>query len=335
MVGAINGAMDMGVGKLYVAKYFPPATKARAEQLVTNIRNALKEHIEHLTWMSEATKQKALKKWSLFLPKIGYPDQGEWRNYAGLSVVPGPWSANLQAAAKFNYHYDIGKIGTKTNRKEWFMTPQTVDAYYDPSTNTINFPAGILQPPFFFARGDDAVNYGGIGLVIGHESSHGFDDQGSQYDGYGNRKDWWTKQDRKHFDGLTAALAKQYDGYAPVPGKPGLHVNGELTLGENIADLGGLNIAYAALQNALKTNPSEASEKIQGMTQNQRFFLSSARVWEGTARPKTVELSLNTNPHSPAMIRAFASASDMPQFAEAFQCKPDSKMVRKHPVVIW
>ncbi|MGH8147906.1 MAG: M13-type metalloendopeptidase, partial [Rhodanobacteraceae bacterium] len=328
-------AMGMGVGKLYVAKYFPPATKARAEQLVTNIRNALKEHIEHLTWMSEATKQKALKKWSLFLPKIGYPDQGEWRNYAGLSVVPGHWYANLQAAAKFNYHYDIGKIGTKTNRKEWFMTPQTVDAYYDPSTNTINFPAGILQPPFFFARGDDAVNYGGIGLVIGHESSHGFDDQGSQYDGYGNRKDWWTKQDRKHFDGLTAALAKQYDGYAPVPGKPGLHVNGELTLGENIADLGGLNIAYAALQNALKTNPSEASEKIQGMTQNQRFFLSSARVWEGTARPKTVELSLNTNPHSPAMIRAFASASDMPQFAEAFQCKPDSKMVRKHPVVIW
>ncbi|MGH8111239.1 MAG: M13 family metallopeptidase [Rhodanobacteraceae bacterium] len=335
VVQATDHAMGMGLGELYVARYFPPDAKARAEQLVTNIRDALREHIEGLTWMSEATKKKALDKWALFLPKIGYPDKGQWRDWAGLTIEPGQWYANLEAASKFNYHYDIDKIGKPTDRKEWFMTPQTVNAYYDPSTNTINFPAAILQPPFFYAHGDDAVNYGGIGFVIGHESSHGFDDQGSQFDGHGNRVNWWTPQDKKRFDELTGALAKQYDGYAPISGKPDLHVNGKLTLGEDIADLGGLNISYTALQTALKADPKETDAKVDGMTQDQRFFLSSARVWEGTSREKSAELLLNVDPHAPAKIRAFASASNMPQFAEAFQCKTGSKMDREHPVKIW
>jgi putative endopeptidase len=298
------------------------------------VRAALKQHIKNLDWMSDATKKKALKKWSLFLPKIGYPDKGEWRDWSGLTIKPGHWFANLEAADKYNYHYDIGKIGKKTDRKEWFMTPQTINAYYDPSTNTINFPAAILQPPFFYPKGDDAVNYGGIGFVIGHESSHGFDDQGSQFDGYGNRVNWWTKQDKKRFDKRTKALAKQYDQYKPIPGEDD-HVKGKLTLGEDIGDLGGLNIAYTALQTALKNKPAEAKKKIQGLTQNQRFFLSSARVWEGTERDKTAELLLNVDPHAPAKIRAFASASNMPQFSKAFNCKTNSEMNRKNPVIIW
>jgi putative endopeptidase len=327
VVGAVNDAMGMGLGELYVAKYFPPEAKQRAEQLVTNVRAALKEHIENLDWMSETTKKKALEKWALFLPKIGYPDKGEWRDWSGLTIQPGQWYASLEAASKYNYHYDIGKIGKATDRKEWHMTPQTINAYYSPSTNTINFPAAILQPPFFYAKGDDAVNYGGIGFVIGHESSHGFDDQGSQFDGHGNRLDWWTPQDKKKFDERTAALVKQYDSYAPIPGKPDLRVNGKLTLGEDIGDLGGLNIAYTALQTALKADPKEADQKIDGMTQDQRFFLNSARVWEGTARDKTAELLLNVDPHAPAKVRAFATAANMPQFAQAFQCKPGDKMM--------
>ncbi|HET7930341.1 MAG TPA: M13 family metallopeptidase [Rhodanobacteraceae bacterium] len=327
VIGAVNGAMGMGLGQLYVAKYFPPEAKARAETLVTNVRNALKEHIENLDWMSAETKKKALDKWALFLPKIGYPDKDHWRDWSGLDIQAGNWYANLEAASKYNYHYDIAKIGKPTDRQDWGMTPQTVNAYYDPSTNTINFPAAILQPPFFYAKGDDAVNYGGIGFVIGHESSHGFDDQGSQFDGHGNRVDWWTAKDKAQFKDRTAALVKQYDGYAPIAGKPDLHVQGQLTLGEDIADLGGLNVAYTALQTALKADPKEADAKIDGMTEDQRFFLSSARVWEGSAREKTAELMLNVDPHAPASIRAFASASNMPQFAQAFQCKPGDKMM--------
>jgi putative endopeptidase len=335
VVGTVNGAMGMGLGQLYVARYFPPQAKARAEKLVTNIRAAFKEHVQHLTWMGPKTKQKALAKLALYLPKIGYPDDGQWRDWSGLSIQPGHFFANLEAAAKYNYHWDIDKIGKKTNRKQWFMTPQTVNAYYSDSTNTINFPAAILQPPFFYAHGDDAVNYGGIGYVIGHETTHGFDTEGSKFDGHGNKVDWWTRKDRERFDKLADALMKQYDQYAPIPGKPDLHVDGKLTQREDIADLGGLNIAYTALQKALQSHPKEAHEKIDGHTQDQRFFLSAARVWEGTAREKTAELLLNVDPHAPSKVRAFASASNMPQFAQAFQCKAGSRMVRKHPVKIW
>jgi putative endopeptidase len=327
VIGAVNGAMGMGLGELYVAKYFPPEAKARAEQLVANIRAAFKEHVENLTWMSDATKKKALDKLALYLPKIGYPDKGEWRDWSGLDIQPGNWYASLEAASKYNYHYDIAKIGKATDRKEWGMTPQTVNAYYSDSTNTINFPAAILQPPFFYAKGDDGVNYGGIGFVIGHETTHGFDLGGSQFDGHGNKENWWTPQDRKKFDALETALENQYDAYIPIPGKPDLHVNGKMTIRESTADLGGLNIAYTALQNALKADPKEADAKIDGMTEDQRFFLNSARVWEGSSREKTAELMLNVDPHPPAQIRAFSSASNMPQFAQAFQCKPGDKMM--------
>ena len=335
VLGAVNGGMGEALGQLYVAKVFTPQAKQRAETLVTNVRDALKARIENLDWMSAETKAKALEKWNKFLPKIGYPDK--WRDWSKLEITPDNYYANVEAAGKFNYQYDIAHIGKPTDRKEWGMTPQTVNAYYDPSTNTINFPAAILQPPFFYANGDDAINYGGIGAVIGHESSHGFDDQGSQFDGDGNKRDWWTKQDGTQFKARTGKLVQQFNGYTPIKDQPGIHVNGELTLGENIADLGGLNVAYDALQTALKANPAEAARKIDGYSQDQRFFLSWARVWRGSTREKALALQINTDPHAPESVRAMAAPSNMPSFAAAFQCKAGDVMVRpeEKQVRIW
>ncbi|HET6632487.1 MAG TPA: M13 family metallopeptidase [Rhodanobacteraceae bacterium] len=338
VLSAVNRGMGMGLGELYVARYFPPQAKARAEELVANVRNALKARIENLAWMSDATKAKAIAKWETFLPKIGYPDEGQWRDWSGLKITPDNYYANVRAAHEYNYRYEIGKIGKPTNRKEWGMTPQTVNAYYNPSDNTINFPAAILQPPFFYAHGDDAINYGGIGAVIGHEASHGFDDQGSQFDGQGNLSNWWTKADREKFDARAQKLVDQFNSYVPMPKEhPDKHVNGKLTLGENIADLGGLNVAYDALQVALKNNPQEAGKKIDGLTQDQRFFLNWARVWRGETRPERQLVLLNADPHSPAQFRAIGAPSDMPAFAEAFNCQPGDKMVRSgdERVQIW
>lgn len=335
VLDGVNGAMGMGLGKLYVDEYFSDHAKERADQLVHNVRAALKQHIQNLDWMSDKTKKKAITKWKQFLPKIGYPDKGEWRDWSNLDIKSGHYFANLEAAGKYNYHYNIDKIGTKTDRKEWHMTPQTVNAYYNPSTNTINFPAAILQPPFFYPNGDAAINYGGIGAVIGHESSHGFDDQGSQYDGKGNRDNWWTDKDKKQFDKRTERLANQYDAYTPIDGKPDLHVNGDLTLGEDIADLGGLSIAHTALKKALSNKSKDLSTKIDGYTENQRFFMSWARVWRNNTRDKAAEVRLNTDPHAPPKVRAFATPSNMDSFAKAFQCDADDKMVRKNPVQIW
>ncbi|MBD8871982.1 M13 family metallopeptidase [Rhodanobacter sp. DHB23] len=335
VLGAVNGSMGEALGQLYVAKVFTPETKQRAQELVDNVRNALKARIENLDWMSDATKQQAIAKWNTFLPKIGYPDK--WRDWSGLNITGDSYYGNVMAAAKFDYDYDIAKIGKPTDRKEWGMTPQTVNAYYNPTDNTINFPAAILQPPFFYANGDDAINYGGIGAVIGHESSHGFDDQGSQFDGAGNNKNWWTKDDRAKFDARTDKLVQQFNDYTPIQDKPDAHVNGKLTLGENIADLGGLNVAYDALQVALKNNPKEAGEKIDGYTEDQRFFLNWARVWRGSVREKQALLYLNTDPHAPASLRAIGAPSNMPAFASAFQCKPGDAMVRPadKQVKIW
>ncbi|MEO6800713.1 MAG: M13 family metallopeptidase [Rhodanobacter sp.] len=334
-LGAVNAGMGQALGQLYVAKYFPPEAKVRAKELVQNIRDALKNRIENLDWMSAETKAKAIDKWEKFLPKIGYPET--WRSWDGLKISQDNYFGNMQAAAKFNYDYDIAKIGKPTDRQDWGMTPQTVNAYYNPTDNTINFPAAILQPPFFYAHGDDAINYGGIGAVIGHESSHGFDDQGSQFDGSGNNENWWTKDDRKKFDARTQKLVDQFNGYAPLADHPDLHVNGKLTLGENIADLGGLNIAYDALQTALKNHPEEASRKIDGYTEDQRFFLNWARVWRGSIREKAQMVYLNADPHSPMKFRAIGAPSNMPAFAKAFQCKPGDKMVRPDDtrVKIW
>ncbi|WP_049623239.1 M13 family metallopeptidase [Frateuria defendens] len=335
VLGAVNGSMGEALGELYVAKVFKPEAKQRAQELVDNVRNALKARIQNLDWMSEATKAKAIAKWETFLPKIGYPDK--WRDWSGLAIKPDGFYGNLEAASKFNYHYTIAKIGKPTDRLEWGMTPQTVNAYYNPTDNTINFPAAILQPPFFYADGDDAINYGGIGAVIGHEASHGFDDEGSQFDGAGNNVDWWTKDDKTKFEARTAKLVQQFNDYAPIKDKPDLHVNGQLTLGENIADLGGLNVAYDALQAALKKNPAEASEKIGGYTQDQRFFLNWARVWRGSVREKQAILYLNVDPHAPASLRAIGAPSNMEAFAAAFQCKPADPMVRsgEKQVKIW
>ena len=334
-LNAVNGAMGQALGQLYVAKYFTPEAKARAEELVTNVRDALKTRIQNLDWMSEETKAKALDKWSKFLPKIGYPET--WRSWDGLSISKDGYYANMQAASKFNYEYDIAKIGKPTDRKEWGMTPQTVNAYYNPTDNTINFPAAILQPPFFDAKADDAINYGGIGAVIGHEASHGFDDQGSQFDGDGNNVNWWTDADKKQFEARTGKLVDQFNNYAPLADHPELHVNGTLTLGENIADLGGLNIAYDALQTALKKNPAEAGKKVEGYTEDQRFFLNWARVWRGDIREKAQMVYLNADPHSPMKFRAMGAPSNMQTFASAFQCKPGDAMVRAadKQVKIW
>jgi len=331
-LATVNESMGMALGELYVAKNFSPDSKQRAEQLVNNLRAAYKSRIENLAWMSAATKQKALEKWATFVPKIGYPDK--WRDWSGLQLTPDNYFANVHAADKFNYDYMVGKIGKPVDRTEWGMTPQTVNAYYNSQKNEIVFPAAILQPPFFSATADDALNYGGIGAVIGHEMGHGYDDQGSKFDAKGNNVNWWTDADRKAFEERTAKLAAQFNGYEALPGK---FVNGQLTMGENIGDLGGLNAAYDALQMALKSNPKEANEKIDGYTQDQRFFLNWARVWRGNIRPEAQLTSLNTDPHAPAQFRAIGAPSNMAAFAQAFQCKAGSNMVRASDkqVKIW
>ena len=320
---SVEEGMGMALGQLYVADNFPPASKQRAEELVANLRAAYKTRIEHLPWMSEATRKKALEKWATFVPKIGYPDK--WRDWSGLRIVPGHYFANVQAADKFNYDYMVDKIGKPVDRSEWGMTPQTVNAYYNAQKNEIVFPAAILQPPFFDATADDALNYGGIGAVIGHEMGHGYDDQGSKFDAQGNNVNWWTDADRKAFEARTAKLAAQFDGYEALPGK---YVNGALTMGENIGDLGGLNAAYTALQMALAKNPAEAASRIDGYSQDQRFFLNWARVWRGSTRPEAQLTSLNNDPHAPGQFRAIGAPSNMPEYAQAFQCKAGDAMVR-------
>ena len=324
---SVNGSMGMAMGELYVAKVFPAEAKARALELIGDVRNALKARIEKLEWMSAETRQKALAKWETFLPKIGYPDK--WRDWSGLKITADNYFANVRAARKYNYDYDVAKIGRPTDRLEWRMTPQTVNAYYSPTDNTINFPAAILQVPFFDFKADDALNLGGIGAVIGHESTHGYDDQGSKFDLYGNNHNWWTPEDRSKFEARTQLIADQFNAYEPLPGK---HVNGQLTMGENIADLGGINVAYDALQAALKKNPDEAGRKIDGYSEDQRFFIAFARVWASSIVPKAQEVRLNTDPHAPPKFRAVAAPSNMPAFAQAFGCKAGDAMVRNADV---
>ncbi|MET0519388.1 MAG: M13 family metallopeptidase [Burkholderiaceae bacterium] len=332
VLSQVNASMGQALGQLYVKEYFPPSSKTRMEELVTNVRVALKARIESLAWMSPETKAKALEKWSTFLPKIGYPDK--WRDWSGLDVRANRYYADVRAARAFNERYDLAKIGKPTDRYEWSMTPQTVNAYYSPSTNTINFPAAILQPPFFYANGDDAINYGGIGAVIGHEASHGFDDQGSQFDGQGNNANWWTKDDRERFNARTDKLVQQFNAYAPIPSQPDQKVNGRLTLGENIADLGGLNVAYDALQ---KAEGKKADPMLDGFSRDQRFFLNWARVWRSNMRDQSMIVLIKSNPHAPEMFRAIAAPSNMPEFAKAFSCKAGDAMVRDgdKQVIIW
>jgi len=332
VMDTVEGSVGEALGQLYVDEYFPAESKAAMETLVQNLRDALKARIEKLDWMSPETKQKAMEKWASFTPKIGYPDK--WRSWDGLATSRDGYLQNVLAAAKFNHDWDMAKIGKPVDRSEWGMTPQTVNAYYNPLMNEIVFPAAILQPPFFDAKADPALNYGGIGAVIGHEMLHGYDDQGSQFDAQGNYNNWWTKADLDGFQSRTARLVKQFDDYEAIDG---LHVKGELTLGENIADLGGLNVAWDAYQKALADAGKSGDDKIDGYTENQRFFLNWATVWRRNFTPDELKVRLNTDPHAPANFRAIGAPSNMPAFAQAFGCKAGDAMVRDadNQVVIW
>src|SRR5882724_522032 len=318
-----DGEIGEALGKLYAAEYFPPAAKARALELINNLKEALADRIKTLEWMDEPTKKAALEKLAAFQVKIGYPEK--WRDYSTLQIDRGPFVLNELRAENFESKRQLNKIGKPVDRTEWGMTPPTVNAYYNPKMNEIVFPAGILQPPFFYANADDAVNYGGIGAVIGHEMTHGFDDQGRQFDAAGNLRDWWTPESAAKFKERSQAIVKQYNEYEPLAG---LHVNGELTQGENIADLGGVKLAYAALQKALDNHPEERDKKIDGLTPEQRFFLSFATIWKSKQRDEDLKLRLNTDPHSPAQYRVNGPLSDLPEFAKAYDVPDGSPMVR-------
>ncbi|MBC3541446.1 M13 family metallopeptidase [Rufibacter sediminis] len=315
-----DGTIGEALGQEYVDKAFSPQAKAKALEMVNNLRSAFQEHVKNLDWMSEATKQQALGKLNAFAVKIGYPEK--WETYAGLTVSRTSYLQNVLQASEWGFKDNVSKLGKPVDRSEWGMTPPTVNAYYNPSMNEIVFPAGILQPPFFDPNADDAVNYGGMGAVIGHELTHGFDDQGSQYDPEGNLRDWWTAEDKAKFKERTDMVDRQYSAYQPLDS---VNVNGKLTMGENIADIGGLNIAFTALQKAIA---NKNVGKIDEFTPEQRFFLAWAQIWRNNSTPAALRQQVLTDPHSPAMFRINGPLSNMPQFYKAFNCGPGNKMYR-------
>jgi predicted metalloendopeptidase len=326
VVASTDGALGEALGKIYVAENFPPESKARMLELVKNVQEAMADSIKSRDWMDDATKQEALKKLASFTVKIGYPDK--WRDYSTLKIDKGPYVLNAARAAMFEVERQLKKIGKPVDRSEWGMTPPTVNAYYNPNMNEIVFPAGILQPPFFNAKADDAINYGGIGGVIAHEISHGFDDQGRQYDATGNLRDWWTPESAAKYKERAGKIIKQYAEYEPLPG---MHINGELTQGENIADDGGVKLAFAALQKALAGKPRE---KIDGFTPEQRFFLGWAQVWRSNIRDEALKLRLNTDPHSPGKYRCNGPLSNTPEFKKAFNLPDNCPMVRPSDQIV-
>lgn len=328
-VGRIEESMGQALGQLYVEKHFPAENKARMQELVGNLLVAYKQSIETLSWMSPDTKKEALAKLAAFTPKIGYPDK--WRDYSKLVIVKDDLAGNVTRSREFENQRQLDKLGKPIDRSEWGMSPQTVNAYYNPRMNEIVFPAAILRPPFFNPDADDAVNYGGIGAVIGHEVSHGFDDSGSQSDGSGNLRDWWTKEDKANFSKLTGALVAQYNAYSPIPG---YNVNGALTLGENIADNSGLAIAYKAYQISLGGKPAPV---VDGYTGNQRLFMGWAQVWRSKARDSETIRLINVDPHSPGMFRGNGPLTNVPGFYSAFDVKPGDKMFvpEEKRTIIW
>ncbi|PRC92411.1 M13 family metallopeptidase [Solimicrobium silvestre] len=328
-VARVEDNLSEALGQLYVQKYFPPENKARMEKLVSNLTLAYKQSIETLDWMSPETKKEALIKLSKFTAKIGYPDQ--WRDYSKLEIKKDDLVGNVMRGRAFEHQRQLSKLGKPVDTKEWSMSPQTVNAYYNSRRNEIVFPAAILQPPFFNPAADDAVNYGGIGAVIGHEISHGFDDSGSQSDGDGNLRDWWTKEDKANFGKLTAAMTAQYSAYSPLPG---YNVNGALTLGENIADNSGLSIAYKAYQISLGGKPAPV---IDGYTGEQRLYMGWGQVWRGKAREAETIRLINTDPHSPAAVRGNATLTNQPGFYSAFGVKEGDAMyvAPEKRITIW
>jgi putative endopeptidase len=316
-----DGKIGELLGQLYVDRYFKPVAKARMDTLIRNLIKAYEIRIRNLDWMSEATRQKALDKLHAFTPKIAYPDK--WKNYDGMEISRRSFFQNLKNASSWLYNDMVGQLGKPVDRSRWEMTVPTVNAYYNPVNNEIVFPAGILQFPFFDPDADDAVNYGGIGAVIGHEISHGFDDQGSQYDKDGTLRNWWTDDDRTRFRARAEALEKQYNAYAVLDT---LHVNGKLTLGENIGDLGGLNAAYEAFK---MTRQGQSAEKIDGFTPDQRFFLAWAQVWRGNILDETAAQLIVTDPHSPGLYRTIGPLVNMDGWYKAFAITPGNKLYKK------
>jgi putative endopeptidase len=309
----VTDAMGEEVGKVYVSRYFPPETKAAADELVRNVLAAMGRRIDNLNWMSPETKAKAHAKLAAFTPKIGYPDR--WRDYSGLEIRRDDLLGNAMRANNFAHEYEVGKLGGPIRRWEWGMTPMEINAYANFGMTEVVFPAAILQPPFFDPKADPAINYGGIGAVIGHEISHHFDDQGAKYNAEGRLSDWWTAQDVKSFEGLTGKLADQYDLYEPLPG---LHVQGKLTLGENIADMAGLTVAYDAWKSSLDGKPAPV---LDGFTGDQRFYLGWAQVWRIKYREANLRQRLLTDPHSPGMQRV-AEVRNLDPWYGAFDVKP-------------
>ncbi len=318
MANAVDNELGQALGQLYVKKYFPESAKKRALELVNNIQKALAARIDNLNWMSDSTKQKAKDKLFAITKKIGYPDK--WRDYSHVKIVRNKYFENTVSADSNEYQYDLAKLGKPVDRTEWYTTPSTVTAYNNPSANEIVFPAGILQFPYFDNNADDAINYGGIGMVIGHEMTHTFDDQGAQFDKYGNVKNWWTKEDYKKFKANTQKVIDEYNTFTVLDS---LHINGSLTVGENTADIGGLAIAYAAFK---MTKEGQDTSKINGYTPDQRFFLSFARIWRVKMTDKFLRLWINTNPHSPPIWRVNGPLMNFTPFYNAFNVKPGDSM---------
>lgn len=327
-VSATDGAVGESLGKEYVKRAFTPAAQKRMSELIDNLFAAYNERLAKLDWMSEETRQKALAKLATYKRKIGFNDKP--RGYAGLKISRAAYYSNVRNVATFETARNIKDVGQKVDKTRWGMTPPTVNAYYNPSFNEIVFPAGILQPPFFNFQADDAINYGAIGAVIGHEITHGFDDSGSQYDAEGNLKSWWTKDDRANFEERASCVVNQFNGYEVAPG---LNINGKLTLGENIADLGGLTIAYAAFMKSMQGKSRTAD--IDGLTPEKRFFLGWAQVWAAKSTPEAERQQVLTDPHSNARYRVNGPMSNLPQFKAAFGCKDGQRMVRKDACLIW
>ena len=324
-------AMGEAVGQDWVKENFPPQAKANMEKLVAAMEKALNEDIQSLPWMTPATKAQAEAKLAAFREKIGYPDK--WRDYSKLEVKRDDLLGNIQRASAFETARDLHKIGKPVDEKEWGMTPPTVNAYYDPSNNDINFPAGILQPPFYDYTKDPAVNFGAIGVVIGHEMTHGFDDEGSKYDAHGNVKNWWTPADKAAFDERTGCEVKEYGNFEPVPGQK---LNGKLTLGENTADNGGLRIAYRALESVLASEgPGAETKKINGYTPAQRYFISFAQVWCENTRDQYARVAAHVDPHSPGRFRTNGAVQNFDEFGKAFGCKKGDPMMPVDPCVVW
>lgn len=334
VLGTTNNYLGEVLGQLYVAKAFPPQARKKSLEMVENIKLAMADRIKKLDWMTDSTKVMALQKLSRIQVKIGYPD--EWKSYAGLLVeTSGEKSSyyqNVINAARWEVRQEFKKLGQPVNKKEWHMNPQTVNAYYNAANNEIVFPAGILQPPFYDYRADEAINYGGIGAVIGHEISHGFDDRGSQFDADGNLKNWWREEDLKKFREKGARLARQFDAYEPLPGA---HVQGQFTLGENIGDLGGIHIAFEGLQRFLRVNGRPGL--MDGFTPEQRFFISWATIWRSMEKEENLRIQINTDPHAPNRYRVMGPLSNAKSFYEAFSVKPGDQLYREEAdrIMIW